>query len=81
MLLKVRELQTDNVSCFTPDCSLNLVLFEQARVQAEELDREFAKTKQIRGPLHGVPVSFKDTCAWNLETGTLNCYFNADHPN
>jgi amidase len=36
------------------------VLFEEARLHAQELDKEFATTKQLRGPLHGVPVSFKD---------------------
>ncbi|KAJ8588246.1 amidase signature enzyme [Rhizopogon salebrosus TDB-379] len=36
------------------------VLFDEARKQAEELDAEFASTRQLRGPLHGVPVSFKD---------------------
>ncbi|KAG0699240.1 amidase signature domain-containing protein [Suillus ampliporus] len=35
-------------------------LFEDARKQAKELDTEFASTQQVRGPLHGVPVSFKD---------------------
>ncbi|EIW83689.1 amidase signature enzyme [Coniophora puteana RWD-64-598 SS2] len=39
---------------------LTEVLFADARRQAEELDDEFARTKQTRGPLHGVPVSFKD---------------------
>jgi hypothetical protein len=38
------------------------VLFDDARKQAEELDAEFASTRQLRGPLHGVPVSFKDQC-------------------
>ncbi|OAX39499.1 amidase signature enzyme [Rhizopogon vinicolor AM-OR11-026] len=36
------------------------VLFEDARKQAKELDTEFASTQQLRGPMHGVPVSFKD---------------------
>ncbi|KAG1738410.1 amidase signature domain-containing protein [Suillus paluster] len=35
-------------------------LFEDARKQAKELDAEFASTRQVRGPLHGVPASFKD---------------------
>lgn len=39
-----------------------IVLFEQALVEAEELDAEFASTKRLRGPLHGIPVSFKDQC-------------------
>ena len=39
-----------------------LVLFEQARAEAKELDEEFAQTKKLRGPLHGVPLSLKDMC-------------------
>ena len=39
------------------------VLFSQARAEAKELDDEYALTGKIRGPLHGVPVSFKDICA------------------
>lgn len=39
-----------------------VVLFGQARKEAEELDQEFAKTGKLRGPLHGVPFSFKDQC-------------------
>lgn len=36
------------------------VLFAQARRRAAELDKEFADTGALRGPLHGVPVSIKD---------------------
>lgn len=39
-----------------------LVLFAEARAQAKALDDEFTRTGKVRGPLHGVPVSFKDTC-------------------
>ncbi|TBU30666.1 hypothetical protein BD311DRAFT_185333 [Dichomitus squalens] len=39
-----------------------LVFFREARAQAKALDAEFASTGKIRGPLHGVPVSFKDVC-------------------
>jgi len=39
-----------------------LVLFDQARCEAAALDREFAETKKLMGPLHGVPVTFKDKC-------------------
>lgn len=31
-------------------------MFESARQRASELDAEFAATKQLKGPLHGVPV-------------------------
>jgi len=36
------------------------VLFDEARVRARELDKTFADTGKICGPLHGVPVSIKD---------------------
>lgn len=39
-----------------------LVLFEDAKKQARELDEEFSRTGKLRGPLHGVPMSFKDQC-------------------
>ena len=38
------------------------VMFEEARTTAKSLDDEFAATKKLRGPLHGVPVSIKDHC-------------------
>lgn len=31
-------------------------MFDWAREQAKDLDEEFASTKVLRGPLHGVPV-------------------------
>ncbi|PFH48628.1 hypothetical protein AMATHDRAFT_64920 [Amanita thiersii Skay4041] len=43
----------------TTNC-LTEVMFEWARKQANVLDEEFASTGKLRGPLHGVPVSFKD---------------------
>ncbi|KDQ16935.1 hypothetical protein BOTBODRAFT_64460 [Botryobasidium botryosum FD-172 SS1] len=39
---------------------LTEILFTQAFVEAEELDREFQATKKVRGPLHGVPMTVKD---------------------
>lgn len=33
-----------------------LVMLKPARQRASELDKEFATTKKLRGPLHGVPV-------------------------
>ena len=41
-----------------------LVLFEDSRRQAAELDNEFAMTNKLRGVLHGVPMSFKDQCTY-----------------
>jgi amidase len=42
------------VNCLTE------VLYEDARKRAKELDAEFASTKTLRGPFHGVPFSVKD---------------------
>ncbi|KZV71564.1 amidase signature enzyme [Peniophora sp. CONT] len=39
---------------------LTEVFFEQARADAKQLDEEFERTKKLRGPLHGVPLSLKD---------------------
>ncbi|KDQ61771.1 hypothetical protein JAAARDRAFT_31250 [Jaapia argillacea MUCL 33604] len=39
---------------------LTEVFFETARKEARALDEEFARTGHLKGPLHGVPVSFKD---------------------
>ncbi|KAF9266912.1 amidase signature enzyme [Marasmius fiardii PR-910] len=36
------------------------ILFEQALKQAKQLDTEYASSKQLRGPFHGVPISLKD---------------------
>ncbi len=40
------------------------VFFEEAREEARKLDAEFAKTGELKGPLHGVPISVKDMCAF-----------------
>ncbi|KAG8982635.1 hypothetical protein FRB93_007949 [Tulasnella sp. JGI-2019a] len=39
---------------------LTEVMFEDALKEARDLDREFERTGTIKGPLHGVPISFKD---------------------
>ncbi|KAG2145328.1 amidase signature domain-containing protein [Suillus bovinus] len=39
---------------------LTEVLYEDARKRAKELDAEFASTKTLVGPFHGVPFSVKD---------------------
>ncbi|KAJ3510734.1 hypothetical protein NLJ89_g4506 [Agrocybe chaxingu] len=39
---------------------LTEVMLASARQRASELDAEFAATKKLKGPLHGVPVSVKE---------------------
>ena len=55
------------------------VRFEEALKEASVLDTEFTTTKKIRGPLHGVPVSFKDQCRCFFVFGgaTDSTYFSA----
>jgi len=35
-------------------------MFTTALEEAKQLDEEYRATGQLRGPLHGVPISFKD---------------------
>jgi amidase len=39
---------------------LHEIFFEQAITVARKMDEEFETTKEPRGPLHGLPMSFKD---------------------
>ena len=38
---------------------------------AGELDIHFAATKELKGPLHGVPISFKDLSEFVQRIGAL----------
>lgn len=40
---------------------LTEIMFDQAFLLSEELDRNFKESGQPKGPLHGVPFSIKDT--------------------
>ena len=35
-------------------------MFDDALEQAKQLDIEYATTKKLRGPLHGIPITLKD---------------------
>jgi hypothetical protein len=62
------------------------MFFDQALKQAEALDRYLAETGEIVGPLHGLPVSLKDSAdvegidssigetRSSVSRGTTNCY-------
>ncbi|KAI0629270.1 amidase signature enzyme [Trametes polyzona] len=67
-------LAQDTTNCLTE------VLFAEARAQAKGLDAEFARTGKVRGPLHGVPVSFKDTFDIKGHDTTLGFSSHADEP-
>ena len=41
-----------------------VVFFLEATENAEKLDAEFSESGRLRGPLHGVPISVKDSCAY-----------------
>ncbi|OCH93682.1 amidase signature enzyme [Obba rivulosa] len=59
---------------------LTEVMFEAARQTAQELDAEFAATKKLRGPLHGVPISFKDIYDIKGYDTTMGFTTYADQP-
>lgn len=40
-------------------------MFEDALREAKALDEEFERTKQLRGPLHGLPISLKDESVYH----------------
>ncbi|CEL10366.1 Putative General amidase-C [Source:UniProtKB/TrEMBL;Acc:Q9C1C7] [Aspergillus calidoustus] len=42
-------------------CCLTEIFFDQAIARAEELDRHLAATGKPVGPLHGIPISLKDS--------------------
>ncbi|KAL4912660.1 amidase signature domain-containing protein [Aspergillus aurantiobrunneus] len=42
-------------------CCLTEIFFDQAIARAKELDRRFAETGKLTGPLHGIPISLKDS--------------------
>ncbi|KAI0731184.1 amidase signature domain-containing protein [Earliella scabrosa] len=67
-------LAQDATNCLTE------VLFAQAREEARALDEEFASTRKVRGPLHGVPVSFKDQYDIKGVDSTVGFSAWADNP-
>ncbi|KAI8996557.1 amidase signature enzyme [Trametes punicea] len=67
-------LAQDVTNCLTE------VLFAEARAQAKALDLEFAQTGKIRGPLHGVPVTFKDNFDIKGRDTTMGFSSHADDP-
>lgn len=40
--------------------SITEVVFEEALQQVRELDARFRETGQLKGPLHGIPITLKD---------------------
>ncbi|KIO26468.1 hypothetical protein M407DRAFT_24192 [Tulasnella calospora MUT 4182] len=52
-IIRASEAQR-KINCLTE------IMFAQALEEARALDAEFARTKKIKGPLHGLPISLKD---------------------
>jgi hypothetical protein len=62
------------------------MFFDRALKQAEALDRYLAETGEVVGPLHGLPISLKDSAdvegidssigetRFSVSRGTANCY-------
>jgi Asp-tRNA(Asn)/Glu-tRNA(Gln) amidotransferase A subunit family amidase len=55
-------------------------MYEDALMQARELDREFQKTGQLIGPLHGIPITLKDQFNIRGYDTTLGYVGRAFHP-
>ncbi len=70
---------TEGVFAQNPQLKLTLnfpeVFFTRARQRAAELDTEFAATKKLKGPLHGVPVS---SCFSKLREPNLILLISSD---
>lgn len=54
-------------------------MFSDALKTAGELDAHFAATKELKGPLHGVPISFKDLSELEHESWTLDIALTPHH--
>ncbi|CAK4030050.1 fatty-acid amide hydrolase like [Lecanosticta acicola] len=66
------------VNCLTE------ILFEDALVRARELDAHFQKTGKPIGPLHGLPISLKDTFkikGYDASIGIADLCFQPAHTN
>lgn len=50
---------------------LTEIMFEEALHQARELDEHHQATGSLKGPLHGVPISLKDTVAFKGKDSTV----------
>ena len=46
-------------------------MFEEALSAARALDEEFSRTGNLKGPLHGVPVSLKDNFGVTGKAGSV----------
>ena len=61
LLLVTSHGRTDVALTFATN---TIVFFEEAIEEARRLDAEFAESGHLKGPLHGVPISLKDLCAF-----------------
>ncbi len=61
------------------NCLTELML-EEALEQSKEMDSEFRQTGKLSGPLHGVPVSLKDTISFKSRDSTVGIIKRAFAP-
>ncbi|KAL2826290.1 amidase signature domain-containing protein [Aspergillus cavernicola] len=61
-------------------CCLTEIFFDQAIARAEELDRRLAETGKPVGPLHGIPISLKDSYNVTGVQSTLGYVSFLDRP-
>ncbi|KAI9376142.1 amidase signature domain-containing protein [Aspergillus egyptiacus] len=61
-------------------CCLTEILFDQAIARAGDLDRQFAETGKLVGPLHGIPISLKDSFNVKGVQSTLGYVSFLDRP-
>ncbi|KAL5337214.1 amidase signature domain-containing protein [Aspergillus crustosus] len=59
---------------------LTEIFFDQAIERAKELDRQYAETGKLAGPLHGIPISLKDSYNVIGVQSTLGYVSFLDHP-
>ncbi|GAA5885605.1 hypothetical protein JCM6882_007491 [Rhodosporidiobolus microsporus] len=60
--------------------ALTEILFAHALKHAQDMDKEFARTGEVVGPLHGVPVSLKDLINVKDVDSTIGFTHETNHP-
>ncbi|EPY50597.1 acetamidase [Schizosaccharomyces cryophilus OY26] len=85
----IKERKTTSVELVTAFCKraavaqqllncVNELLFDEALEQATKLDEHYAKTGELVGPLHGIPVSVKEHICVKGHTATASFLAKAE---